>query len=67
MKARTGLTSKSGIFRLITALEERGKIRRIKNRARAIEVIQESTAGDYRRGYRDGFADGRAGRLAVVR
>lgn len=34
-----GLNSKSGVHRLITALEERQLIRRIPNRARAIEVI----------------------------
>ena len=31
--------SKSGIHRLITALEERGFIRRLPNRARALEVF----------------------------
>src|ERR1700683_4546932 len=34
------LGAKSGIHRLITALEERGFIRRLPNRARAIEVIK---------------------------
>src|ERR671939_658476 len=34
------LRSKSGIHRLITALEERGFIRRLPNRARAIEVLK---------------------------
>lgn len=34
------LKSKSGIHRLLTALEERGYIRRLHNRARAIEVIK---------------------------
>lgn len=38
MKAALGLKSKSGIHRLITALEERGFIRRLAHRARAIEV-----------------------------
>src|SRR3569832_2693537 len=40
MKAALDLRSKSGIHRLITALEERGFIRRLPNRARAIEVIK---------------------------
>ena len=40
MKDALDLRSKSGIHRLITALEERGFIRRLANRARAIEVIK---------------------------
>ncbi len=34
------LASKSGVHRLIVALEERGYIRRIPNKARAIEIIR---------------------------
>lgn len=40
MKDALDLASKSGIHRLITALEERGFIRRLPNRARALEVIR---------------------------
>ncbi len=40
MKDALGLASKSGIHRLITALEERGFIRRLPHRARALEVIK---------------------------
>ena len=40
MKEALDLASKSGIHRLITALEERGSIRRLPNRARALEVIR---------------------------
>src|SRR3712207_694759 len=40
MKDALDLRSKSGIHRLITALEERGFIRRLPNRARAIDVIK---------------------------
>jgi len=40
MKDALDLRSKSGIHRLVTALEERGFIRRLPNRARAIEVIK---------------------------
>ena len=40
MKDALDLASKSGIHRLITALEERGYIRRLANRARAIEVLK---------------------------
>ena len=47
MKDALDLKSRSGIHRLITALEERGFIRRLPNRARALEVIRlpESTSG----------------------
>jgi repressor LexA len=47
MKDALDLKSKSGIHRLITALEERGFIRRLPNRARALEVIKlpETAAG----------------------
>ncbi|MEP1355001.1 MAG: transcriptional repressor LexA [Tateyamaria sp.] len=47
MKEALDLRSKSGIHRLITALEERGFIRRLAHRARAIEVVKlpESMGG----------------------
>ena len=56
MKDALDLKSKSGIHRLITALVERGFIRRLPHRARAIEVIklpESSNAGDGAR--RGGF------------
>lgn len=40
MKDALGLKSKSGVHRLITALEERGFIRRLHHRARALEIIK---------------------------
>src|SRR4051812_13397407 len=40
MKEALDLRSKSGIHRLITALEERGFIRRLPHRARAIEIVR---------------------------
>ncbi len=40
MKDALDLASKSGIHRLITALEERGFIRRLAHRARALEVVR---------------------------
>lgn len=40
MKDALSLKSKSGVHRLITALEERGFIRRLPNRARALEVLR---------------------------
>jgi repressor LexA len=55
MKDALDLRSKSGIHRLITALEERGFIRRLPNRARAIDVfklpeISGGATGNGRRG-----------------
>ena len=41
MKEALDLKSKSGVHRLISALEERGCIRRLPNRARALEVIRQ--------------------------
>ena len=40
MKEALGLRSKSGIHRLITGLEERGFIKRLAHRARALEIIR---------------------------
>lgn len=40
MKEALALKSKSGVHRLISALEERGFIRRLPNRARALEVVK---------------------------
>ena len=40
MKDALDLKSKSGVHRLISALEERGFIRRLPNRARALEVLK---------------------------
>lgn len=47
MKDALNLKSKSGIHRLITALEERGFIRRLPHKARALEVVRlpEEAAG----------------------
>jgi repressor LexA len=48
MKEALDLASKSGIHRLITALEERGFIRRLAHRARALEVMklpEQATTG----------------------
>jgi repressor LexA len=61
MKDALDLRSKSGIHRLITALEERGFIRRLPNRARAIEVIKlpelQAAAGS-RRGFTPSVIEG---------
>ncbi len=42
MRNALGLASKSGIHRLISGLEERGHIRRLANRARAIQILEPS-------------------------
>jgi len=69
MKDALDLKSKSGIHRLITALEERGFIRRLPNRARALEVIKlpesyaPSPAG--RRPFTPSVVDGGLGKARV--
>ena len=53
MKDALDLKSKSGIHRLIIALEERGFIRRLANRARALEVLRlpEGVGAEEKRGF----------------
>lgn len=66
MKDALDLRSKSGIHRLITALEERGFIRRLPNRARAIEVIklpETSTGASTRRGFTPSVIEGNLGKI----
>ena len=46
MKDALGLRSKSGVHRLISALEERGFLRRLPNRARALEVTKLPERGE---------------------
>ena len=63
MKDALDLRSKSGIHRLIMALEERGFIRRLPNRARALEVLrlpESSTPAGA------GGGGGRGGRFPVI-
>ena len=45
MREAVGLASKSGIHRLISGLEERGYIRKLANRARAIEILRHPGTG----------------------
>lgn len=64
MMAHLGCRSKSEVHRILTALEERGEIRRMPNRARAIQTVNNT---NYFRGFRDGYAAKaaeRAGRAA---
>ena len=46
MRDALGLASKSGIHRLVTGLEERGYIRRLANRARAIEILRPANTSN---------------------
>ena len=71
MKDALDLRSKSGIHRLITALEERGFIRRLANRARAIEVIKlpDSVAhgmSGRSRGFTPSVIEGDLGRVRQI-
>ena len=62
MKDALALQSKSGVHRLIIALEERGFIRRLPHRARAIEIIKlpeaMADAGPQRRGFSPSVIEG---------
>jgi len=59
MKDALSLRSKSGIHRLISALEERGFIRRLAHRARAIEVIRlPDNVPETRRGFTPSVVEG---------
>ncbi len=72
MKDALDLRSKSGIHRLITALEERCFIRRLANRARAIEVIKlpdsvaHGISGGRSRGFRPSVIEGDLGRVRAA-
>ena len=74
MKDALDLRSKSGIHRLIKALEERGFIRRLPNRARAIEVIrlpdsmqqQPAVALGRSRGFSPNVIEGNLGRVRAM-
>jgi len=70
MKDALDLKSKSGIHRLITALEERGFIRRLPNRARALEVIKlpdsmNPSLGGRRAKFEPSVIEGTLGRVAA--
>jgi repressor LexA len=59
MKEALRLRSKSGIHRLITALEERGFLRRLAHRARALEVIKLPPGGAAVTGFTPSVIEGR--------
>src|SRR3954462_1738707 len=70
MKDALDLRSKSGIHRLITALEERGFIRRLPNRARALEVIKlpdsmNPSLGGRKAKFEPSVIEGNLGRVAA--
>ncbi|WP_373635407.1 transcriptional repressor LexA [Yoonia sp. SS1-5] len=58
MKEALDLRSKSGIHRLITALEERGFIRRLAHRARALEIVKLPDAMQGKTGFNPRVIDG---------
>ena len=60
MKEALNLKSKSGVHRLISALEERGFIRRLPNRARALEVLRSPDDVGVARAKAGGQASGAA-------
>jgi repressor LexA len=69
MKEALDLASKSGIHRLIMALEERGFIRRLPNRARALEVIRMPDSHmpqGQRRGFSPSVIEGSLGKAQPV-
>ena len=69
MKDALDLRSKSGIHRLIGALEERGFIRRLPHRARALEVLKlpDNVAEPARpRGFSPNVIEGSLGRQAIA-
>ncbi len=69
MKDALDLKSKSGIHRLITALVERGFIRRLPHRARAIEVIklpENAEAAQRRVGFQPSVIEGSRGKRPAV-
>ena len=66
MKEALDLKSKSGIHRLILALEERGFIRRLPNRARALEVLrlpEATTPHNAPRGFKPSVIEGNLGKV----
>jgi repressor LexA len=70
MKDALDLASKSGIHRLITALEERGFIRRLPNRARALEVVKlpdsmNPSLGGRKAKFEPNVIEGNLGRVAA--
>ncbi len=73
MKDALDLRSKSGIHRLITALEERGFIRRLPHRARALEILKlpesvpQGLGGVQGRGFSPSVIEGSLGRRHAAR
>mgnify|MGYP001334062184 CR=1 FL=1 len=72
MKDALELKSKSGIHRLITALEERGFIRRLPHRARALEVVKlpenvaDPITGARKGGFTPSVIEGSLGRQSQI-
>ena len=72
MKEALDLRSKSGIHRLITALEERGFIRRLPHRARALEILKlpesiKPASLAAKRGFSPSVIEGSLGRAPALK
>lgn len=69
MKEALGLKSKSGVHRLITGLEERGFIKRLPHRARALDVVRlpEDQTAKAAQGSRAAVGEERRAALNVIR
>jgi repressor LexA len=68
MKLALDLQSKSGVHRLIVALEERGFLKRMPNRARALEIIKlpdshSPSLGNKKTGFSPSVIDGSLGKV----
>lgn len=65
MATGVGVASRSGVHRLLVGLEERGFIRRLPNRSRAIEIVRlpEVMAPRFGRGHAPSVIDGGLGRV----
>lgn len=73
MREALSLRSNSGIYRLVSALEERGYVRRIRGRARAIELVErpeweppEAAEPVHTLTILDDWCERRAGRLGAI-
>ncbi len=66
MKNKVGLKSKSGIHRLISALEDRGFIKKLPFKARAIEILKSANKKSKSLDHKDDILDKQIVELPVV-
>ena len=65
MREFLGLNSKSGVHRLISSLEERGFIKRLHNKARAIKIIKEDTENTVRLNPSNSISNGNSYKIYI--